>query len=355
MSVRPGVRAARAYHFTPRSARIKLDQNESPYDLPPELKAEVWAKLQNISWNRYSELAAESLRAAIARFHGWDEAGVVVSGGSNVLIQAFVAACGISQRVLSVRPTFAVYGEQARLLGAPLTEVPLGEAFSLPVEKLSAELKHGPGVFFLANPAAPTGNVFPESELAALTEAALPKWTLVFDEAYHQFTDADLLPLVRSNAHTASLRTFSKAFGLGGVRLGYTLTSPELAEQVQKLLLPFSVSALQVATGLTVLEHPEYVAARAAEAKREREFLFLALQTLPNLTVYPSQTNFLLFRVADAETFFNALLDQGILVRRQDHLPGLSGCLRVSVGTPEENRAFLAAAKKVSKAVMVRG
>ena len=355
MSVRPNVRAARAYHFTPRPARTKLDQNESPYDLPPELKAEVWERLQRTPWNRYPELAAESLCAAIARFHGWDEAGVVVSGGSNVLIQAFVAACGISQRVLSVKPTFAVYGEQAQLLGAPLTEVALGEDFGLPVEELLAELKRGPGVFFLANPAAPTGNVFPKAELTALAEAAAPDWTLVFDEAYHQFTDADLLPLVRDNAHTASLRTFSKAFGLGGVRLGYALMSPDLAQNIQKLLLPFSVSALQIATGLTVLEHPEYVTARAAEAKRERDVLFAELQKLPNLTVYPSETNFFLFRVGDAEAFYNALLSEGILVRRQDHLPGLFGCLRVSVGTPEENSAFLAATKKVSEAVMVRG
>ena len=355
MSVRPSVRAAQAYHFTPRPARIKLDQNESPYDLPSELKAEVWAKLQDIHWNRYSELAAESLRAAIARFHGWDEAGVVVSNGSNVLIQAFVAACGISQRVLSVKPTFAVYGEQARLLGAPLTEVPLGEDFSLPLRALLDELKRGPGVFFLANPAAPTGNVFAHNELVTLAEAAAPDWTLVFDEAYHQFAESDLLELVRANPHTVSLRTFSKAFGLGGVRLGYALTSPDLAQNVQKLLLPFSVSALQVATGLTVLEHPEYMTARAAEAKRERAYLFGELQKLTGLEVYPSQTNFLLFRVKNAESFFDALLTEGILVRRQDHLPGLSGCLRVSVGTPEENRAFVAAAKKVSEAVMVRG
>jgi hypothetical protein len=110
------------------------------------------------------------------------------------------------------------------------------------------------------------------------------------------------------------------------VRLGYTLTSPDLARNLQKLLLPFSVSALQIATGLTVLEHPEYVAARAAEAKRERAFLLAELQKLPNLTVYPSQTNFLLFRVGDAEAFFFSLLSDGVLVRRQDHLPGLEGC-----------------------------
>ncbi len=354
MSVRPEVRAARAYHFTPRPARIKLDQNESPYDLPPELKAEVWAKLQDLPWNRYSELAAESLRAAVARYHGWDEAGVVVSSGSNVLIQAFVAACGIGQRVLNVRPTFAVYGEQARLLSAPLTELELGRDFGLPLPQLLVELKHGPGVFFLANPAAPTGNAFPQGELETLLRAASPDWTVMFDEAYHQFADTDLLPLVRANPNAASLRTFSKAFGLGGVRLGYTLTSPDLAEQVQKLLLPFSVSALQVATGLTVLEHPEYVAARAAEAKQERAFLLTELQQLPNLTVYPSQTNFLLFRVGDAKAFFFSLLEAGVLVRRQDHLPGLEGCLRVSVGTPEENRIFVAAAKR-AEAVMVNG
>lgn len=355
MSVRPEVRAAKAYHFTARPARIKLDQNESPYDLPPELKAEVWAKLQNVSWNRYSELAAESLRTALARYHDWDEAGVVVSGGSNVLIHAFVAACGIGQRVLNLSPTFAIYGEHAKLLGAPLTELPLGDDFSLPLPGLLRELEHGPGVFFLANPAAPTGNAFPQHELEALLRAATPAWTVVFDEAYHQFAATDLLGLVRANPGAASLRTFSKAFGLGGVRLGYTLTSPELAENVQKMLLPFSVSALQLATGLTVLKHSDYVAARATEGREERERMYTELNGLPELTVYPSQTNFLLFRVADAEAFFSALLEEGVLVRRQDHLPGLRGCLRVSVGTPEENRAFIAAAKVASEAVMVRG
>ena len=355
MSVRPDVRAAKAYHFSARPARIKLDQNESPYDLPPELKAEVWAKLETLEWNRYPELAAESLRAAIARYHAWDERGVVIAGGSNVLIHAFVAACGVAQRVLNLRPTFAVYGEHAHLLGAPLTEISLEADFGLPKERLLRELKTGPGVLFLANPAAPTGNAFAAADMATLLRAATSAWTVVLDEAYHQFATTDMLPLIRAAPHAASLRTFSKAFGLGGVRLGYALTSPDLAENIQKMLLPFSVSALQVATGLTALAHPDYVAARAAEAVRERDILLEKLQALPGLTVYPSQTNFLLFRVPDAETFYNALLKQGILIRRQDHLPGLSGCLRVSVGKPGENRAFLAAAEKICEGVMVSG
>lgn len=355
MSVRSSVRAAAKYHFTARPARIKLDQNESPYDLSPELKAAVFDKLQQLSWNRYSELAAESLRSAIARFHDWDEAGVVVSGGSNVLIQAYVAACGLEQRVLTVKPTFAVYAEQARLLAAPLTEIPLTEDFSLPLPLLERELQAGPGVFFLANPAAPTGNVHPRAEIAALLQAARPDWTVVIDEAYHQFSATDLLPLIRQHPHSASLRTFSKAFGLGGVRLGYTLTHPEIAENIQKMLLPFSVSALQVATGLTVLEHADEVRARAQATIAERKKVQNALAALKNVTVYPSQTNFLLFKVPDAAAFFAALLEGGILVRRQDHLPGLSGCLRVSMGTPEENDAFIAAATKVSERMLVHG
>jgi histidinol-phosphate aminotransferase len=350
MSVRPEVRRAAAYHFTPRPAPIKLDQNESPYDLPRSLKARVFERLAELPWNRYPELGAEPLRAALATYHGWDEAGVVVAGGSNVLIQAFVAACGLTQRVLSVTPTFAVYGAQARLLGAPLTEVPLEAGFALPTKALQRELQRGPGVLFLANPAAPTGNAFAEAELQGLLAAA-DGWTVVFDEAYCQFADTDLLPLVRAHPNAASLRTFSKAFGLGGVRLGYALTSPDLARDVQKLLLPFSVSALQLATGLTVLEAPEYVAARASEARRERDRLQLGLAALPGIEVFASQANFVLFRVGDAEAFFNHLLGAGVLVRRQDHLPGLAGCLRVSVGTPAENGAFLAAARAAAEAL----
>lgn len=344
MSVRPEVRAARAYHFTPRPAAVKLDQNESPYDLPDGLKKQVLERLAKLPWNRYPELGAESLRAALAKYHRWDEAGVVVANGSNVLIQALVAACGISQRVLSVTPTFSVYSDQARLLGAPLTEVPLGEGFSLPSAALKRELARGPGVFFLANPAAPTGNAFGREELAELFAAA-PDWTVVLDEAYHQFSDTVLLPLVRARPNVASLRTFSKAFGLGGVRLGYALTSAELAQNLRKLLLPFSVSALQLAVGLTVLEQPDFVRRRAEEAQRERERLLRGLEELPGIQAFPSQTNFVLFRVGDAEGFFTALLRVGVLVRRQDHLPGLAGCLRVSVGTPDENGAFLAAAR----------
>ena len=348
MSVRPEVRAAPPYHFTARPYTVKLDQNESPYDLPPALKKRAVERLLELPFHRYPEMQAESLRAALAHFYTWPEAGVVVSNGSNVLIQALVAACGLGRRVLTVAPTFSVYSLQAGLLGAELTELPLCEDFSLPVDGLLREMERGSGVLFLANPAAPTGNLVPEARLVALIEHAAPRWTVVVDEAYHQFSRSDARALLKRYPHVLSLRTFSKAFGLGGVRLGYALAQPALAEQIGKLLLPFSVSALQLALGVTVLEDSGYLEPRIQEVESERTRVYNRLSTLPGVHVYPSATNFLLFRVEDAERFYQGLLAQGVLIRRQDHLPGLSGCLRVSIGTPEENGVFLEAARRVT-------
>ena len=346
MSVRPEVLATPAYSFSAKPHTVKLDQNESPYDLPAELKQEVLARLESVPTNRYPELAGESLRAALARQHGWNEAGIVVGGGSNTLIQAFVIACGIGQRVLSVTPTFSVYSLYANLLNAELSEVPLEEDFALPVEALKKELSRGQGVLFLANPAAPTGNVFAQEVIEDLIRAAAPNWTVVLDEAYCQFSNTDLSHFAQTYSHVACLRTLSKAFGMGGVRLGFALAQPELAEQLQKVMMPFSISSLQLAVGLTVLEHPDFVAKRVAETLQEREKLARGLQALA-IEVFPSETNFLLFRVADASLFYEALLARGVLIRRQDHLRGLSGCLRVSVGTPEENQVFLKVVREI--------
>jgi histidinol-phosphate aminotransferase len=341
--IRPDVRAQAGYRYAPPEHRVKLDQNESPYDLPEAIKREVLRELAATPFNRYPDIGAEPLRRALAEHHGWPEDGIVVAGGSNVLIQALVAACGIGQTVLCVSPTFAVYALQAKLLGARLVEVPLRRDFSLPLAELETILTHEQGVFFLANPAAPTGNLHPDEELQQLVERARPNWTLVIDEAYQPFAGTDFSSLAREHAHVASLRTFSKAFGLGGVRLGYLLAQATLAREIAKLPLPFSISSLQQVTGCAVLRHAEVAARYVGEVERERARVAKALAALPGVHVYPSHTNFLLMRVADAERTYRALLEHGVLVRRQDHLPGLDGCLRVTIGAPEENDAFLAA------------
>lgn len=352
MFLRPEVLAAPAYNFTPHPAPIKLDQNESAYDLPETLKQKVLERLETLAFNRYPDLAGESLRPQLAAFHRWDEKGIVVSGGSNILIQALVTAAGIGHSVLTVSPTFSVYPLQAKLQGAKLIEVPLEPDFSLPFGKLLDELQRGQGVVFLANPAAPTGNVFSASQLEALAEASSQNWLFVIDEAYHQFSKTDFSYLVKRYSHVASLRTFSKAFGLGGVRLGYALMQPELAVQIQKLIMPFSISGLQIEIAKVVLEEVlsnkhHFVQARIEETLSERARVMHELRTLPDVHVFPSETNFLLMRVPNAELLYKQLLQEGIIIRRQDHLPGLTNCVRVSVGTPEENRVFLQTAKRL--------
>jgi len=269
--------------------------------------------------------------------------GVVVAGGSNVLIQAATIVAGIGRRVATVRPTFSVYALQARLLGATLVEVPLGPGFALPTAELEEVLQVGQGVVFVAAPMAPTGNGVAPGDLERLAAAAGDRWMLVIDEAYGEFAHGEHSALARAHPQVVRLRTLSKAFGLAGVRLGYALAHPEVAVELRKALLPFSVSALQVAVAEAVLDAPDVVAERVERIVAERERLSGVLAARRDVEVFPSVANFVLVRVKDAAGTYEGLLDRGVLVRRQDHLPGLAECLRVSIGSPADNDAFLQA------------
>ena len=340
--VREAVRRTPAYPFTPVNAPIKLDQNESAQDLPPELRELALERLGQQDWNRYPDLHADTLRREIAAFEGWNPDGVVVTPGSNVLIKLLTELAGLGQTVLSVQPNFSVYGLEASLLGAKSVQLPLNADFSLPVTPLMAELhKGGPGLLFVTQPHAPTGHLDAEADVKAVLDAAEDGWVAVLDEAYYQFTPQDGRDLVRQRENRVSLRTFSKAWGLAGLRLGYALTSPELAANLQKLVSAFTVNILTQTVALVALENPAYMHERAAQTVRERERVLAALRNHPIYQALPSQANFFLLRTPDADAAYAHLLSSGILVRRQDKLPMLAGCLRVSIGTPEQNDALL--------------
>ena len=356
MSIRASVRALARYHFTPRPSSVKLDQNEGPFDLPEGIREAALERLRSAAWHRYPELHPRTLEEAIAVRHAWDPDGVVVSNGSNVLLQALVIVAGIGQSVLTVAPTFAVYGMQARLLGAELVEVPLeGAGFGLPVDGLRSAMDGRRGIAFVPNPAAPTGNVHAREELTAVLERGGDDWLVVLDEAYGEFAGTDHRDLVAAHPHAISVRTFSKAFGLAGARIGYGLMSPDVATEVRKGLLPFSFSSLQAAVAMAALQHQAYVEERIALARRERERLLAGLALLPEVEPMPSHTNFVLFRVPDAGAVYRGLLERDIAVRRQDHLLGLEGCLRVTAGAPADTDAFLQALPAVLRAEAVGG
>lgn len=342
MSIRNSVRALEAYRFTPRPEPVKLDQNESFDDLPEQLKRRIVDELIGGAWNRYPPITPHSLERRLAQRHGWDPDGVVVSNGSNVLIQAITVAAGLGRRVVTVAPTFSVYAYQARLFDAELIELPLEDRFELPLAELKRAVTAGPGALFIANPAAPTGNLHPEAEIGELLDHA-GSMLAVIDEAYAEFAPSDLSPLVARYPNAVSLRTFSKAFGAAGVRVGYALTTPEIAVEIRKALLPFSVTNLQVLVATALLDAPELMEERVKLVRAERERLERAMQQLDGVRVHPSVTNFILFEVADPAATTTSLQEHGVVIRRQDHLPGAAGCLRVSVGARAENDAFLTA------------
>ncbi len=330
------------YPYAKVDAAIKLDQNESPEDFPAELKARVLTRLAALHWNRYPELHADDVRADLARHEGWPEAGVVLSPGSNLLIMALSQA---ATSVLDTSPAFPYYKGSAVAAGTPYRAVPLAPGFGLPLAALRSAMDGPPGVLFLPNPHAPTGALFAAGDLARLAEKARATgWLLVIDEAYHAFAGTDARPLARDNPSVAILRTFSKSWCLGGIRTGYLLAAPRVAAVVKALLPPFCIPAHTGVVIRAALEAPGYVAPLVERIRGERKRLLAGLADHPRWTAYPSVANFILVRTPDAKAAYDALLARGLLVRRQDHYAGLTGCIRVSVGTRAENDALLAAA-----------
>ncbi len=344
---KPHLEKLAAYPYRKVEARIKLDQNESPFDLPQEMKERALARLRDLAWNRYPDLHADGLREVLGKNLGWPAEGIVAAPGSNLLVLALAQA---ANRVLDTAPSFAYYQGAAHIAGARYEAHRLGESFALPLQALLDSMTEPPGALFLANPHAPTGRLFPEGEVRQLADrAAQTGWLLVIDEAYHQFSGSDHRVLAKGSPHVALLRTFSKAFALGGVRAGYMLAAPEVAARIQGMVPPFCLPAHTQAILEVVLQAPQYARERAARLAAERERIREALAKHPTWRPHPSATNFILVRTPDAAKAFEALVERGILLRRQDHLPGLEGCLRLSVGTREENDAFLAAAFEIAR------
>jgi histidinol-phosphate aminotransferase len=339
---KPHLASVADYPYSKFEARVKLDQNESPDDFPEELKARALERLARLSWNRYPELHGEDVRAAVARHEEWPEEGVVLSPGSNLLVLALAEAAA---SVVDTAPAFPYYKAAATASATPYRAVPLGDGFALPLAGLLAALDGPPSVLFLPNPHGPTGQLFASADVEALAERARARDALlVVDEAYHAFSGTDARPLARANPNVAVLRTFSKSWCLGGIRAGYLLASPKVAAVARALLPPFCMPAHTGAILLTALEAPGYVAPLVSRIRAERDRLLEALARHPRWRPYPSASNFILVRTPDAAAAHARLLAAGILVRRQDHYAGLEGCIRVSVGTREENDLLVAAA-----------
>lgn len=344
--LRPELLAASAYHVPDATGCIKLDAMENPYPLPPELRAAWAAALADAPLHRYPDPQAHAVRAQLrTQFALPDSAEILLGNGSDELILLLcLALAGSQQAVLAPEPSFVMYRLLAQACRMPYVGVPLASDFSLDSgAMLEAIATYQPALIFLAYPNNPTGNLFDATTLRAILNAA--PGLVILDEAYEPFASASTLPWLAEYPNLLVLRTLSK-FGLAGLRLGYLVGSPAWLHELDKLRLPYNINILTQISCAFLLQHAPAFRTQAAQICADRAVLTAALQALPGLTVYPSAANFILFRTppGQATPWFNQLKAQQILIKNLSPAGGLlQDCLRVTVGTPTENQAFLAA------------
>lgn len=344
--VRPELRALSAYHVPDPGDLIKLDAMENPYRWPESLLGDWFEALRTLELNRYPDPQATALKQELRRcMEVPDSAAVMLGNGSDELIQMIVQAVAAPGRVIMApEPTFVMYRQIATVCGLEFAGVPLHADFTLDTEALLAAMEERqPAVVFLAWPNNPTGNLFDRAAIEAVIKQA--PGLVVIDEAYAPFTDHSFLPAVPDTGNLLVLRTLSK-IGFAGLRLGL-LAGPEawLAE-IEKTRLPYNISTLNQASGAFALQHYQVFAEQAGQLRRERTTLFARLQDMPGVTVFPSEANFILLRTPPgrADAIFAGLRERGVLIKNLNKtVAALADCLRVTVGSPEENAAFLAA------------
>jgi histidinol-phosphate aminotransferase len=342
--VRPEVLAMSAYHVADAAGMVKLDAMENPYPLPEALRRELAEVLARVALNRYPEPNPRALRKLIMRKMrvptGME---LLLGNGSDDLIQILTLALARpGATMMYPAPTFVMYSINATFSRMRAVPVPLREDFSFDADAFIARMRQEqPALVFLAYPNNPTGVLYPEADIVRVIEAA--PGVVVLDEAYHVFAGKTFMDALPQYPNLLVLRTVSK-LGLAGIRLGYLAGRPEWIAELNKVRQVYNVNVLTQAAAVFVLEHLDVLEAQAAEIRAERAKLHAALAAIPGLTVFPSAANFFLVRVADAARSYQALARQGVLVRNLH--PGLANCLRVTVGTPDENRILLNALKE---------
>ncbi len=352
--VRPrgGVRGVSAYTLVEEDGETKLNQNESPWDVPEEIKDEVAKRLRDLPWNRYHQKLPDDFLAQIAGEAGVDAKGVIAASGSNLLLQwIFEAYGGPGRTVLLPAPSFSLYPLWAQVSESRVETVRLSDELTHDADAIvEAIRKSQPTVTILCLPNNPTGTELATDDVRTIADAARAiGGLLVIDEAYREFSsDAfDRTGLLTSHDNILLVRTCSKAFSAAGMRLGYVLTSPGVAEELRKIVPPFHLNLFAAVFGQVLWERKSLFDDRVAELVAERARLAKAVRGLSGVRIYPSEANFFLMELDRAAEVHAALASRGVLVRKQGGDPRLENCLRVNAGTKEENDRFLADLKEV--------
>ena len=356
--IRPDVRAMHAYGVQPSTGMLKMDAMENPFRLPAHLQAALGQRLGALALNRYPGDRVLDLKAALAKYADMPEGyGIVLGNGSDELITLLALACaqpGTGQRatMLAPMPGFVMYPLSAQLQGLDFVGVPLTPDFELDEPAMLAAIaRHQPAITYIAYPNNPTATLWDEGAVQRIIDAAGAQGGIVvMDEAYQPFASRTFIDRMRAeparNAHVLLMRTLSK-FGLAGVRLGYLIGPAALVAEIDKVRPPYNVSVLNCEAALFALEHADVFAAQAAELRAQRTVLIDALRAMPGIeNVWDSEANMVLVRVADAARTYAGMQARKVLIKNVSTMHStLANCLRLTVGSADDNARMLAALK----------
>ncbi|MDX9820539.1 MAG: histidinol-phosphate transaminase [Syntrophales bacterium] len=341
--IRQEILAQKAYAVEDTPCRIKLDANENPFSLPGKLHEEFLQRVKEILLNRYPEAGSVEVCRRYADFFGVGRDMVMIGNGSDELISILCTATGgAGTKVLLPVPTFAMYRIAAQNLGHGLLEIPLDDQFDLDLAPmLEAIAQRQPSLVFLSYPNNPTGRCFRSERIEAVLDAS--PGIVVVDEAYFHFSGRTFLPLLSRYANLVILRTLSKA-GFAAMRIGFLIASPALVHELNKVRSPYNLNAFSQAAACFCLDHDKEFQAQVREILRLRANLERELGDLEGVRPYPTDANFIFFRcLFDADRIYRGLLSRGVLAKAFGSPADIRDCMRVTVGTAEENRGFIEA------------
>jgi len=341
---RPELEALVPYDAKDVRAEVVLASNENPANLPSEIIGKLSERLAEFKFNRYPDPAAHDLRKLIADANGLDPENVLVgNGGDELIFNLLLAWGGPGRKILDTPPTFSMYAIDAAATATEIVRVPRGDDFSIDTVAVLDRVRQGDiDIVIIANPNNPTGGLTDESFLIELLGAS--DAIVMVDEAYFEFSRHTMRPHMARHPNLVILRTFSKAFSLAGLRVGYLLGHADVVRELMKVRQPYSVDAFAQWVASTVFRERMIFEQGVSEIMRGRDRIMHGLSLIPGVEVFPSEANFVLFRVEYASALWRDLLHgHSVLIRDFSRSPGLENCLRVTVGTPDENERFLAA------------
>ena len=346
--LRPDLSDLKPYHVCQPRHRIKLDANESPFDLPKELRDEIAIEMKNLQFQRYPDPSSDALRTEISENLGIDKGQIIVGNGSDELISCFILAFAREDACVAFpTPTFAMYHILARIAGVNAVGLPLDAQFNLNAEAWQSHLDANRlNLVFISYPNNPTSNAF-SAEVVHQT-LSRPDTLVVLDEAYYEFSGKTFIGELKRYPNLIIARTFSKAYGLAGLRIGYVLAHSEIINEINKVRLPYNLNRFSQMAAILLLKHHERQGKTSRNSMQiqlilnERERVYAALQAMEGINPYPTDANFILFRTeSPSEKWFEHLLKWGILIRNLSRPGPLHNCLRVTIGTPAANTEFL--------------